>query len=337
MLKKKRFRHKMFRNYGMSANPVLCSGYQCPATDVWNGSLCVLKTSLNGTCNSSIECDETLQCKYNRCVCCDTDYWDGKHCVERKGYNSSCSTNSECMKEYMCSDNRCDCPDNAYWNGQTCMQPTECEDFQSGANGVYTVWPIGSPIPVKVYCVMKGGDIWTVIQRRHNGNVDFYKDWSEYKSGFGNVKLDHWIGNDNIHYVSSDGAHELRVELEDWNGQTAYAEYSTFSVGDESSKYVLTVSGYYGTAGDSLNPHNGYTFQTKDLNTGYAATCQGAWWYQDSCAFSNLNGKRTSNSWGSYRHRQRSQPTSMTWYHWKSQYIGLKESMMMIRRKYQKQ
>lgn len=59
-------------------------------------------------------------------------------------------------------------------------------------------------------------------------------------------------GNDNIHYVSSDGAHELRVELEDWNGQTAYAEYSTFSVGDESSKYVLTVSGYSGTAGNDI-------------------------------------------------------------------------------------
>jgi hypothetical protein len=39
------------------------------------------------------------------------------------------------------------------------------------------------------------------------------------------------------------------VDLTDFDGDKAYALYSTFRVGDESSKYELTVSGYSGTAG----------------------------------------------------------------------------------------
>ncbi|XP_063410471.1 fibrinogen-like protein 1 [Mytilus trossulus] len=300
---------------------------QCPATDFWNGSLCVLKTKLNGTCESPTECGDTLQCTDNVCVCCETDYWDGKYCVKRKGYNSLCSNHSECMKEYTCTNN-CVCFDTAYWNGHTCVQQTECEDVQSDWGGVYIVRPIGSPSPVKVYCVIKGSEKWTVIQRRQSSTVNFYRGWSDYKSGFGDVEGNHWLGNDNIHYISSSGPHELRVELKDWNGLTAYAEYSTLMIGDESSKYVLAVGGYSGTAGDSLQHHNGYTFQTKDVNTGYSTSCQGAWWYAGSCSYTNLNGQYTR---GNPYYGQ--QTTAITWYHWKSQLIGLKETTMMIRRK----
>jgi len=37
-----------------------------------------------------------------------------------------------------------------------------------------------------------------------------------------------------------------------YNYQQAYAKYSSFNVGDESTKYTLSVSGYTGTAGESL-------------------------------------------------------------------------------------
>ena len=40
----------------------------------------------------------------------------------------------------------------------------------------------------------------------------------------------------------------LRVELED-GSESAYAEYSSFSIADESDKYRIHVSGYSGTAG----------------------------------------------------------------------------------------
>ena len=43
--------------------------------------------------------------------------------------------------------------------------------------------------------------------------------------------------------------YELRIDLEDFNGNKAYAKYSTFYVGGAATKYKLHVDGYNGTAG----------------------------------------------------------------------------------------
>jgi hypothetical protein len=43
--------------------------------------------------------------------------------------------------------------------------------------------------------------------------------------------------------------YELKIGLEDFEGQTGYAKYTTFSIGDASSLYKLSVSGYNGTIG----------------------------------------------------------------------------------------
>ena len=40
--------------------------------------------------------------------------------------------------------------------------------------------------------------------------------------------------------------------MKDYSGNSAYAKYSSFDVGDSSSKYTLSVSGYRGTAGDGM-------------------------------------------------------------------------------------
>ena len=45
---------------------------------------------------------------------------------------------------------------------------------------------------------------------------------------------------------------------------TAYAQYSTFSIGDNSTEYTLSIGGYSGTVGNSLNSHNGMKFTTYD-------------------------------------------------------------------------
>ena len=34
-----------------------------------------------------------------------------------------------------------------------------------------------------------------VFQRRFKGTVDFYRNWTEYKHGFGHVDSEHWLGN----------------------------------------------------------------------------------------------------------------------------------------------
>ena len=40
------------------------------------------------------------------------------------------------------------------------------------------------------------------------------------------------------------------MDLGDFENNTAYAQYSTFSIGDSITKYTLNVGGYSGTAGD---------------------------------------------------------------------------------------
>ena len=195
------------------------------------------------------------------------------------------------------------------------------------ANGIYSIDP-DSKGPMNVSCDMTtNGGGWTVIQRRVNNSTDFYQDWPSYKQGFGTLTGNLWLGNDNIHRLTASGNTVLQVELEDWDGNTAYAVYGTFEVDDESNKYRLTVGGYSGTAGDSLGYYNERSFTTKDQDNDRksGANCAqvrtGAWWYK-SCAWSNLNGKYLGNTvnWD-----------GINWYHWKNNSLSLKRSVMMVR------
>ena len=106
---------------------------------------------------------------------------------------------------------------------------------------------------MQVLCDMNtdnGG--WTVFQRRLDGSVDFYLDWKSYKHGFGDLNGEFWLGNDNLHRLTAFDNVTLRVNLEDFDGNKTYAEYTTFKVADEADKYRLLIGGYSGTAGDSI-------------------------------------------------------------------------------------
>ncbi|XP_062620880.1 fibrinogen-like protein A isoform X2 [Saccostrea cucullata] len=212
--------------------------------------------------------------------------------------------------------------------------PKDCSDILKkypsleGRDGVYR---ISMAYEVKsVYCDMRtDGGGWTVIQRRQDISTDFYRTWSEYKEGFGEPSTNYWIGNDAIYELTKNKDQELRVELQSFDGAEAYAQYSTFHVGDKYNKYVLTVSGYSGTAGDSLTyPHNGRKFTTKDQDNdrngkNCATEWHGAWWYGSSCHNSNLNGK--------YAQSAPSGAEYTIWWHWKRKSEALKKTQMMIR------
>lgn len=98
--------------------------------------------------------------------------------------------------------------------------------------------------------------------------VDFDRKWNGYRRFFGDVMGEFWFGLVNINDITNhDGNNELRVELEDWEGNTAYAKYSTFRVASGVKHFRLTVDGYSGTAGDSFSIANGMNFSTKDKDT----------------------------------------------------------------------
>ncbi|XP_062619216.1 fibrinogen-like protein A [Saccostrea cucullata] len=196
-----------------------------------------------------------------------------------------------------------------------------------GIDGVFEI-TIASK-PKFVYCDMttEGGG-WTAIQRRQDGSTDFYRTWSEYKQGFGDPSKNYWIGNDAMYELTKNKDQELRVELQRFNGDKAYAQYSTFYVGDEDSKYKLTLSGYSGTAGDSLTSHSGSKFSTKDQdNDRYSQSCatnwHGAWWYHSGCHHSHLNGVYAQSALSDWKYP--------VWSHWKST-EALQKTAMFIRR-----
>ena len=54
-----------------------------------------------------------------------------------------------------------------------------------------------------------------------------------------------WLGLDKIHRLTKT-KNKLRVELQDWKGNSAYAEYSLFAVSSERTKYKLSLGSYSG-------------------------------------------------------------------------------------------
>ena len=179
--------------------------------------------------------------------------------------------------------------------------------FPHLSSGSFTIAIPGIGL-VPVYCDMEtDGGGWTVFQRRKDGSVDFNRGWNEYEKGFGDVQGEYWLGLTSLHQLLQlNGANELRIDMKDYSGNSAYAKYSSFNVGDSSSKYTLSVSGYSGTAGDPVpvsarGSMNGMKFSTKDqdndkYSSGHcAANWKGGWWF-NFCHNTFLNGLYKSGS-----------------------------------------
>ena len=169
-------------------------------------------------------------------------------------------------------------------------------------NGLYLIFTGSQSKYQVVYCdQMSSGGGWTVIQRRQDGSVSFEKKWDEYKAGFGNIRGEFWLGNDNIHTLTkaeaAPNSSSLLINMKYRNKeQPIFALYSGFRIDDEAAKYKLYVSGYSGNATDKLSYHNKVRFSTEDQDNdsrpnGKCTTIygKGGWWYRN-CYQSNLNG-----------------------------------------------
>ena len=220
----------------------------------------------------------------------------------------------------------------------------DCNDIAAqghSKSGMHIIRPIIYPIDAvddeaynskfKVYCDLESEDgAWTVFQQRgHNGLVNFYRDWQDYKRGFGYLESEFWLGLDKLHRLTTQARYRLKVVLEKANGDTAYATYDNFKIGDEEGSYKLLLGDYEGTAGDSMTYHAGMLFSTKDRDndnkhsTHCAKKNKGGWWYNE-CQQSNLNGLYSTPGVSDIN-------TGIRWYFWKRD-ESMKSSEMKIRR-----
>ena len=176
-------------------------------------------------------------------------------------------------------------------------------------NGLYLIFS-GSPFKYQVvYCdqTSRGGG-WTVIQRRQDGSISFEKKWDEYKAGFGNIRGEFWLGNDNIYRLTKAEAAPksslLLISMKTYRNKEipVFALYSKFRIDNEAAKYKLYVSGHSGNITDQLKYHNGMKFSTKDQDNDASPNShcsviygKGGWWYR-SCYECSLNGNYNARS-----------------------------------------
>jgi len=180
-------------------------------------------------------------------------------------------------------------------------KPRSCKEIKdsdpSAETGVYEI-EIEDRI-IELVCDMDiAGGGWNVFQNRFNGETDFAQNWTTYEKGFGKLSAEYWLGLKNIHTLTKEGSHKLRVELSSFDGRNKYAEYDGFRVANASDNYRLTFDYFYsGDAGDALDFHHNMEFSTYDVdNDKDSINCATYWgsyggnWY-DHCTRQNLNGK----------------------------------------------
>ena len=114
------------------------------------------------------------------------------------------------------------------------------------------------------------GGKWMVIQRRINGSVDFYLDWTDYVNGFGDLEGEFWYGLEKTHCLTSREDVELRIELGNGTVPSMVWTYQLFKVGGADTNYRLTIGQGTGVGGtyDSMTTHNGHAFSTRDRDHG---------------------------------------------------------------------
>uniref|UniRef100_H2ZL39 Fibrinogen C-terminal domain-containing protein n=1 Tax=Ciona savignyi TaxID=51511 RepID=H2ZL39_CIOSA len=181
-------------------------------------------------------------------------------------------------------------------------------------SGVFPVWLLSRYRIIYVYCDMdvvsnissKRG--WITIQRRLNGEINFYRNWKSYANGFGNPNGEYWVGLENIHLLTYqdvaffyfnyyDTPPHLRLDFEDNDGVTAYVHYKTFIVSNEENNYAIEsilLSGGNALTKGAL-PLEKDDFSTFDRNNGpfdilnCGEKLHSGWWFY-VCGDSNLNG-----------------------------------------------
>ncbi|XP_056599342.1 angiopoietin-related protein 4 [Triplophysa dalaica] len=199
-------------------------------------------------------------------------------------------------------------------------------------SGFYTIQPSESQ-PFEVYCEMTPEGGWTVIQRRHDGSVDFDQLWQAYETGFGNLNGEFWLGLEKIHSMSKAGNYILKVQFSDWRDDIQSITYAFRLNGQENNYSLHVLERTAGNLESSLSSEgSGVPFSTRDKDNDQkndlncAKQLSGGWWFSN-CGRSNLNGRYFVTPAPKQRHQRKQ---GVFWKTWRGRYYPLKTTTMMI-------
>ena len=183
-------------------------------------------------------------------------------------------------------------------------------------------------------CITVTAATAVLIQHNVNASCGFRKSWNEFRDGFSNSDGTFWLGNDNIHRMTSNATCQLYLRISMEKNVVQYGLYSTFSVGENSTGYKISIQAQ-GSSGnltyDALPNRNGQRFSTYDNDedgdqgNNCASVFQGGWWFttgptvamagfNGSCGDSNVNGG----------------PSKFVWYDGKKTDVNLLDSEMWL-------
>ena len=215
-------------------------------------------------------------------------------------------------------------------------KPKDCYDLKcyrvsAGKDGPHTIYPGTADLDrLQVSCDQEtDGGGWTIYQRRVDGSVDFERNWTSYKQGFGIIGDDTtemWMGNENVFQMlqAYGGIEcELRIEATSFDGDSCWATCYPFQMRPELSKYSMT----WDTVDESMPGLRTSLDHHKNLAFSSLQSCvsnfKGGWW------FFGCGGA----SWffnGVYVPRKVMSVTSIIWHGFKG-LTSLPKSRMMFR------
>ena len=217
--------------------------------------------------------------------------------------------------------------------------PVDCRGLKElgyNEDGVYVIRGI---INRKVFCDMTtDGGGWIVMQKRFDGSVDFYRNWNDYKIGFGDVNGEYWLGNKQIYQYTNKHPTEMITEAAVFNGDQVATKIQNFKLTDEASKYIfikgtceVLKGGELGVTCANWEKSHGQKFSTYDQDndiapeTNCAQRYAGGWWFE-ACFDIKLNGN--------YSHKEQldARATGIHWKQFLSLQFSLRETKMLLRR-----
>ena len=157
-------------------------------------------------------------------------------------------------------------------------------------NGIYQIKP-DNDLSFKVLCDQTAaGGGWTILGKRFDGSISFeMKDWKSYKFGFGSVDGEFWLGNENIHRMTSVRNEQLHLSGSDQDTSFAIT-YQNFQLESEERNYAMLYENPSPNDFNRFEVEKEFVTKNKDSINDCAKNYGPYWNTGQDCLQSNLFG-----------------------------------------------